>query len=90
MLQAFAQKAGLKLEFGALIASLASGKVDMIASDAYMEDKTAAIALKRNIAHLKNSDLTDAGNRSFWGGLTQSFYSNILQEHRYMLIIDGV
>jgi polar amino acid transport system substrate-binding protein len=110
MLQTFAQKAGLKLEFvslefGALIASLASGKVDMIAdcisitperqkqidfSDAYMEDKTAAIALKRNIAHLKNSDLTDAGNRSFWGGLTQSFYSNILQEHRYMLILDGL
>lgn len=110
LLQAFAQKEGIKLEFvslefGALIASLSSGKVDMIAdcisitperqkqidfSDAYMEDKTAAIALKRNIAHLKNSDLTDAGSRSFWGGLTQSFYSNILQEHRYMLILEGL
>jgi polar amino acid transport system substrate-binding protein len=110
MLQTFAQKAGLKLEFtslefGALIASLASGKVDMIAdciaitperqkqidfSDPYMEDKTAAIALKRNIAHLQKSALAEAGKQSFWESVVQSFYSNILQENRYLLILDGL
>ena len=110
LLQTFAQKEGfnlefISLEFGSLIASLASGKVDMIAdcisitperqkqidfSEPYMEDKTAAIALNRNIAQLKNSGLADAGTRSFWEDAVQSFYSNILQENRYLLILDGL
>ncbi len=61
----------LSMDFAALIASLATGKVDMIAdciainaerqkqvdfSEPYMEDKTAVIALKKNIAHLAGSE----------------------------------
>lgn len=70
LVQTFAQKENLSLEiismeFGALVASLAAGKVDMIAdciaitderkkqidfSDPYMEDESVAMALKKNIA----------------------------------------
>jgi polar amino acid transport system substrate-binding protein len=70
LLQNFAKKEKLNLEiqtmdFGALIAALAAGKIDMIAdcisiteerkkqidfSDPYMEDKTAVFALKANLA----------------------------------------
>jgi polar amino acid transport system substrate-binding protein len=71
LLQTFAKKENLNLEivtmeFGALVAALAAGKVDMIAdciaiteerkrqvafSDPYMEDKSALIALKANLAN---------------------------------------
>jgi polar amino acid transport system substrate-binding protein len=71
LLQTFAQKEKLNMEivtmeFGALVAALSAGKVDIIAdciaineerrkqvafSDPYMEDKSALIALKANLAH---------------------------------------
>lgn len=70
LLQTFAQKENLNLEiismeFSALVASLAAGKVDMIAdciaiteerkkqvdfSDPYMEDESVVMALKKNLA----------------------------------------
>lgn len=71
LIQTFAQKEKLNLqivtmEFGALVAALSAGKVDMIAdciaiteerkakvdfSDAYLEDKSAIIALKANLVN---------------------------------------
>jgi len=76
LIQAFAQTEDLNLEivtmdFSALVASLASGKVDMIAdciaiteerkaqvdfSDPYMEDKSAIIVLNANLADSKPTD----------------------------------
>ena len=110
LLQTFAQKEGfnlefISLEFGSLIASLSSGKVDMIAdciaitperqkqidfSDAYMEDKSAVIALKKNIAQLQQSAASQETGGSFFQRVEQSFYSNIIHENRYRLIIDGL
>ncbi|HYH04570.1 MAG TPA: ABC transporter permease subunit [Bacillota bacterium] len=72
LIQTFAQKEKLNLEivtmeFGALVAALAAGKVDMITdclaitkerqaqidfSDPHMEDKSAVIALKSNLANV--------------------------------------
>ena len=110
LIQTFAQREKINLEiipldFTALIASLATGKVDMIAdciainaerqkqvdfSDPYMEDKTAVMALKKNIAHLAGSEPQVVRS----GGLIQSvadgFYSNIIHENRYLLILDGL
>ena len=110
LIQTFAQRENINLEiipldFTALIASLATGKVDMIAdciainaerqkqvdfSDPYMEDKTAVMALKKNIAHLAGSEPQVVRS----GGLIQSvadgFYSNIIHENRYLLILDGL
>lgn len=110
LLQKFAQKEGINLEFvslefGALIASLASGKVDIIAdciaitderkkqvafSDAYMEDKSAAIALKKNIAHLRHEAGAGTQSGSLLDGISESFYSNIVHENRFRLILDGL
>lgn len=95
----------LSMDFAALIASLASGKVDMIAdgiainaerqkqvdfSDPYMEDKTAIIALKNNIAHLAGSASHKPLYPSFIQSFSDGFYSNIIRENRYLLILDGL
>ncbi len=75
MIETFAYKEKMSLEivtmeFGALIAALASGKVDMIAdciaiteerkarvdfSDPYMQDKSAIIALNKNLANAEKN-----------------------------------
>ena len=110
LLQTFAQKEGVNLEFiplefGALIASMVSGKTEIIAdciaiteerkkqvdfSDPYMEDKSAALALKRNIAHLRNEAGVEKKSASFVDGVADSFYSNIVHENRFRLILDGL
>jgi len=95
----------LSMDFAALIASLATGKVDMIAdciainaerqkqidfSLPYMEDKTAVIALKKNIAHLAGSAPQAARSSGFIQSARDGFYSNIIHENRYLLILDGL
>jgi polar amino acid transport system substrate-binding protein len=79
LLQTFAQSENINLEivsmeFGSLVAALASGKVDIIAdcvaiteerqkqvdfSDPYMEDKSAVIALTKNIAQSQAVTMDD-------------------------------
>jgi len=93
------------MEFGSMIAALASRKIDMIAcslfiteerkkqinfSDAYFEAGTYIIALKRNIA--VHGATTSAKNTSlsFLEGVAQSFQINLVQEKRYLLILDGL
>jgi polar amino acid transport system substrate-binding protein len=104
------------MEFGGLIAALAAGKVDLIAdciaiteerkkkvafSDPYMEDKSALIALKANLADETSTVTMDEITRkkvgvlqgpadSFWRKIAASFYNNIILENRYLLILDGL
>ena len=95
----------LSMDFAALIVSLASGKVDMIAdciainaerqkqvdfSIPYMEDKTAVIALKKNIAHLADSHQQVKRPNSWSQSLIEGFHNNIIRENRYLLIWDGL
>ncbi|MGI6549225.1 MAG: ABC transporter permease subunit [Syntrophomonadales bacterium] len=95
----------MTMEFGSLIAALASGKVDMIAdgiaiteeraqtidfSDKYLEFKTAVIAHKDNIAG-QDAGENEAGKpESILQRVGNSFYNNIIVEDRYQLIIDGL
>jgi His/Glu/Gln/Arg/opine family amino acid ABC transporter permease subunit len=110
LIQTFAAQENINLEilsmdFAALIASLASGKVDMIAdciainaerqkqvdfSAPYMEDKTAVMGLKKNIAHLAGSAPQAMRSGGFIQSVTDGFYSNIIHENRYLLILDGL
>ncbi len=110
LVQAFAQKENMNLEiisseFGGLIASLAAGKMDMIAdciaitserqkqvdfSEPYMEDKSAILALKKNIANTVQKDERKEQTPSFIKGVSDSFYSNLIHEKRYLLVIDGL
>lgn len=93
----------VSMEFGGLIAALAAGKADMIAdciaineerkkqvafSEPYMEDKSAVIALRKNIAHLAHTE--DGQQVSFAQSVTDGFYNNIIHENRYLLVVDGL
>jgi len=107
MVQRFALHEGIRLkimpmEFSALVAALASGKVDIIAdaititeerqkqidfSDPYMYTKTAVIALK---GYGADGGGVAGGDVSFLQKVGDSFYKNLILENRYLLIIDGL
>ncbi|MEN6349972.1 MAG: ABC transporter permease subunit [Syntrophomonas sp.] len=109
MMQRFAAQEGYNLEiitmeFASLIASLTSGKVDMIAdgisiteerskqidfSDCYLEGKTAVIAQKNNLAKYEGQSDKSAAP-SFMQSISASFYNNMIVEQRYLLIVDGL
>lgn len=110
LIRNFAQQENLQLEFvslefGALIASLASGKVDMIAdciaiteerqkqvdfSSPYMVDKTAAIVMKKNMTKHAGDQTAETPTVSWFSSIADRAYSNILHENRYLLILDGL
>ena len=98
----------LNMEFGGLIAAVASGKVDFVIAsifvteerkkqvdfgDPYFEMGTRAFALASNIA-------SDAAHGAATGNtapppgraerLVASFRSNLIEENRYLLILDGL
>ena len=92
------------MEFASLVAALASGKVDMIAdgiaiseerakqinfSDSYAEFKTAVIASKTALRENYNP-AGEVTTTSFFEKVKSSFYSNIIFEKRYLLIINGL
>jgi polar amino acid transport system substrate-binding protein len=92
------------MDFGSLIAAVASGKVDMIVStlmiteerktkidfsDAYYELGSNAFALKSNIAAYERLDQAPV-KPSFFRSIVSSFNSNIILERRYLLIWDGL
>ena len=92
------------LEFSSLIAALASGKLDLVASsfsiteerqkqvdfsEPYAYSTGAIVALKSSLAGYEDGDL-GAVERSFFKDLGNSFYSNIILENRYLLILDGL
>ncbi|SFM34136.1 ABC transporter permease subunit [Nitrosomonas communis] len=93
------------MDFGSLIAAVSSGKVDMIAStlyiteerkkqidfsDPYYEIATEVFALKRNISDYDIESTPVIEPPTFLTGIISSFYSNIIQEDRYLLIWDGL
>jgi len=96
----------MTINFSSLIAALASGKVDMIAdgigitperqaqidfSDPYAEMQTGVIALRKNIAAYQGMEQeSNEQQPGFWQKIADSFYSNILQERRYLLILSGL
>ena len=93
------------MEFGSLIAAVSTNKIDMIAStlmlteerkkqvdfsDIYYELGSNIFALKKNIvSHAAVAD-TKTAPPSFMKGIADSFQSNIIQENRYLLILDGL
>ena len=94
------------MEFGGLIAAVATSKVDMIAasiyiteerqkqinfSDPYFEMGNRVFALKSNIAAFGIEPRSRSiSPRSFFASLADSFHSNIIEEKRYLLIWDGL
>jgi polar amino acid transport system substrate-binding protein len=92
-----------QIDFSGLIASVATGKVDMIVaalfiteerkqsidySDPYHEEATRVFGLKKNIAAYDTAD--DGVDVPFLAGLANSFHRNIIHEKRYLLLWDGL
>ena len=93
------------MEFGSLIAALSAGKINMIAStliiteerkkkvdfsDIYYEINATFFALKERIASTEAVADSAPTSISFFKGISNSFQSNIMQENRYLLILDGL
>ena len=92
------------MAFGSLVAAVASGKVDLIASsifiteerkqridfsDSYAEQASVAFVLKSNLAGYEASAPAVA-KLPFFTRVGNSFYSNIIVEQRYLLLWDGL
>ncbi|MBS1187621.1 MAG: amino acid transporter rane protein, family / amino acid transporter substrate-binding [Burkholderiaceae bacterium] len=93
------------MEFGSLIAAVSTNKIDMIAStlmlteerqkqiafsDVYYEMGSNIFALKKNIVSKEVPAAAKPEEDSFFSGVAKSFHSNIIQENRYLLILDGL
>jgi len=93
------------MEFGGLVASVASGKVDLISasifitperqklinfSNPYYEEQTRVFALKSNIAAFATQTAGGHKPTGFFASVANSFRSNIIEERRYLLIWDGL
>jgi polar amino acid transport system substrate-binding protein len=93
------------MEFGSLIAAAATNKIDMIAStlmiteerkkqisfsDVYYEIGTSLFALKKNSAMAGATTEATTTSPPFLQSIATSFRSNIIQENRYLLILDGL
>lgn len=95
----------LDLEFSSLIAAVSSNKVDMILgtvfitperlqqlhfSDPYYRMDVWAAAPKVNIAGFGVSSQTEFSAGTMWQKFSNSFYSNLIKERRYLLILNGL
>jgi len=93
----------LTIDWGALIPSLVSGKADMIVSSMYITaerreriDFSNAYRKSRNFvfAHVDNiagaNAQAGADEAGIWTSLKESFYSNIIREDRYLLLLEGL
>jgi polar amino acid transport system substrate-binding protein len=93
------------MDFGSLIAAVSTNKIDLIAStlmiteerkkqisfsDTYYELGTSVFALKKNSATTDGTTEVKTVPTSFFTGIVNSFQSNIIQENRYLLILDGL
>ena len=93
-----------EMEFPALVAALAAGKVDLIAdgiaiseerqkqidfSDSYAMFKTAVVVTKKNLTGSSGENIIQK-ELSFFENVAESFQNNILKEKRYLLILDGL
>lgn len=92
------------MEFGSLIPAVSTGKIDFVAvtlmiteerkqkinfSDSYYEIGMSAFALKKNIARKDGASDTQT-ETSFIQETINSFKSNIIEEKRYLLLLDGL
>ena len=92
------------MEFASLVAALTTGKVDMITdgiaiseerakqinfSDSYATFKTAVVAKKTDLGTNAPDDSALA-KASYLQRIKSSFYSNLIHEKRYLLILDGL
>lgn len=95
----------VEMEYDSLIASTTTGKADMAASGILITDERAESVLfsapyydshSRVAVLTKNADasiITGAEgeqNLGIWGTIQRSFYRNIIEERRYMLLWDGL
>ena len=93
------------MEFGGLVAAGAAKKIDLIAasmaiteerkkqvdfSDPYFEMHMHVFALKSNIAAYGDQSTAASAKPSFLDSVVNSFRSNILEENRYLLLLDGL
>lgn len=91
------------MEFGALIAAVAAGKVDMIAASIYITDErkqqidfSNPYFAMESWAAVRKVDVAGVAadgaepERSFFQRTADSFQSNIIHEKRYLLLWDGL
>ncbi len=93
------------MEFGSLIAAVSTGKADIIASSIYVTEErkkqinfsepyyemgTNVFALRKNLAAYDSGYKAVIEPPAFLIRVANSFYSNIIQENRYLLIWDGL
>ncbi|MDD4554110.1 MAG: ABC transporter substrate-binding protein/permease [Bacteroidales bacterium] len=97
------------LQFGSLLASVSTNKIDIITSslmitderkkqidfsDPYYESGVSVIARKDRMGQVVAENSAAGQQRSgigrLWTKISDSFYSNILLEKRYLHIIDGL
>ena len=93
------------MEFGNLIAAVSSNKIDMIDSTLMITEERKnkvdfsepyyalganVFALKKNIAAFETKGDSASDSLPFLTKVANSFYSNIIQENRYLLIWDGL
>jgi polar amino acid transport system substrate-binding protein len=111
LIETFAMREGFNLEiktmdFSALVAALAAGKVDIIAdgisiteerqkmvdfSDSYMDQRTAVVVLTKNMGSSGvPAAKEEVSKNSFLHTIADSFNNNIIVEKRYLLILDGL
>jgi polar amino acid transport system substrate-binding protein len=94
----------ISMNFSSLVASLAAGKVDMIAdgiaitgerskminfSDSYADLKTVIIVKKNKTATRDNNTVAEE-RISIWKKAYNSMYDNLILEKRYLLILNGL
>jgi polar amino acid transport system substrate-binding protein len=94
-----------QIDFSGLIASVSTGKADMIISalfitderkqsinfsDPYYEEGTRVFGLKKNIAAYDSGSGATGAELSFLDKAAASFHSNIIREQRYLLLWDGL
>ncbi|MFH0761926.1 MAG: ABC transporter permease subunit [Bacteroidota bacterium] len=94
----------INIDFPGLIAALVSGKADMITdgigiseerakqvnfSDPYANFETAVVVAKKDMAGFGGEEPARV-KKSFLKSVSDSFYSNIILEDRYLLILDGL
>jgi polar amino acid transport system substrate-binding protein len=93
------------MEFGSLVAAVSSGKVDLIISSIYITPErqeridfsapyfrmdTRAFGLKTKIAAYNTERAAAPAASSWLEGIGASIQSNLIQEKRYLLLLDGL
>jgi polar amino acid transport system substrate-binding protein len=72
---------------GIAISAERSKQIDF--SDSYAEFRTAVVASKKNLGGYKDETIKPV-KPSFLKSVSNSFYSNIILENRYLMILDGL